>query len=97
MTTPDMTPVRRYAGAAATWAFALVAAILVSVLVPLDARLPWVAITGGVCMIVAFAAQLIDGRSEGFIFRVGVSVIGALGILGFLALIFTLVALGSSL
>lgn len=91
MTTPELSPVRRYGGIAATWAFALLAAIAVS-LVPLDARLPWIGIAGGMCTIVAFGAQLVDGRSHGFVFRVGVAVLGALGILGFIALVLALAA-----
>lgn len=88
-----MTPARRYAGIAVTWAFALASAIAVSASVPIEDRLPWIAIAGGACMIVAFAAQLLDGRADGFIFRVGVSVLGGLGILGFLALVLALAAL----
>lgn len=92
MTIPELAPRRRYGGIAATWVFALVAGIVIAVFVPFEQRLGWYAVAGGVSLIFAFVAHLIDGRAKGFTFRVGVAVLGALAILGVLALVAVLTA-----
>ncbi|GAA3657553.1 hypothetical protein [Microbacterium marinilacus] len=93
MTIPELAPRRRYGGVAATWAFGLAAAIAIGVFVPFAARFGWLGVAGGACVVFAFVAQLVDGRARGFVFRVGVAAVGALGILGAVSFALALAAI----
>lgn len=93
MTTPELAP-RSPAGAlAATWAFGAVAAILVGVFAPIEVRFDWMAIAAGAALVVAFAVNLRSGHADGFIVRTGASIAGALVLMGFISLGFTLAAI----
>jgi len=96
VTIPDLAPRRRYGAVAATWVFAVVAAVAIGVFVPFEWRTAWLGVAGGACFLFAFAAQLVDGRPAGFIFRVGVSALGGLAILGVVALALALAAIGAA-
>lgn len=95
VTTPDLAPPRTIAGVIAVWITAAVAAVLVGILAPIDERAMWMPVALGGCLIVAFGIQLALGRSRGFIERVAVSVLGALFVMGFIGIGFTLSALVS--
>lgn len=92
MTIPELAPRRRYGGIAATWGFSLLLGIAIAVFVPFEWRLSWYGVAGGACLIFAFVAHLVDGRAQGYIFRVGVAVLGGLAILGVVALVALLTA-----
>ncbi|MER7796283.1 hypothetical protein [Microbacterium sp. NPDC096154] len=92
MTLPELAPRRRYGGIVATWAFALVAALAIAVFVPFEWRFRWFGVAGGLSVIFGFVAHLIDGRTSGYIFRVGVAALGALALIGVVALVAVLVA-----
>ncbi|GGH43491.1 hypothetical protein [Microbacterium album] len=93
MTVPEHASPRRHAAIAATWAFAILAAIAVGVFVPLEWRAPWLGVAGGACVIAAFVFQLMDGRAHGFISRVAVAALGGLGLIGALSLGMVLAAI----
>lgn len=92
MTIPELAPRRRYGAIAATWAFALVVAVVIAVVVPLDSHFRWFGLVGGATLIFAFAAQLVDGRPSGFIFRVSVAALGGMTLIGIVALVAVLAA-----
>jgi len=87
MTIPELAPRRRFTAIVATWAFALLVAIAIAVLVPVELRSLWFGLAGGATVICAFVAHLADGRAEGFIFRVSIAALGGITILGIVALI----------
>ena len=64
------------------WAVSAVIAILVGILAPADWRAAWMGVGMGIIVPVAFAVQLWSGRSQGFIQRMALSVLGALLVMG---------------
>ena len=93
MTIPELAPRRRFGGIAATWGFALLVAVAIAVFVPLEMRFRWFGLAGGACLIFAFVAHLVDGRANGFVFRVSVAALGGITLLGIVALVTVLAAI----
>lgn len=75
------------------WAVSLIAAIAIAVFVPEEWRVPWLLVGFGGAVLLSFAVQLWYGQMKGFIFRVAVSTIGALVLLGVVSAAFGLAAL----
>ncbi|PZU38958.1 MAG: hypothetical protein DI573_08445 [Microbacterium sp.] len=82
MTVPELAPRPTFAGIVAVWVVALVAGVAIAVFVPFEVRAVWFALALAGSLILAFAIQLVYGRSVGFIERVGASILGALLVLG---------------
>lgn len=93
MTVPELAPRRRYGGIVATWVFSLLIALAIAVFVPLELRFWWFGLAGGASLICAFVAHLVDGRANGFVFRVGVAALGGITILGIVALVTVIAAI----
>ena len=81
MTDAPLTPSRAWRGIFAVWGVALVGAILVSVIAPHDLRFTWLSLTLAACTLLAFVLQLLTHQKVGFIDRLSISVVGAVGIL----------------
>lgn len=84
VTAPEIAPRRSMTGVIVVWVLAAVAAVLVGILAPEDWRAAWMGVGMGIVVPVAFAVQLWSGRSQGFIQRVALSVIGGLLVMGFI-------------
>lgn len=61
----------------AAWVFAAVVGVLVTAIVPLEARMAWLVLAIGLSTLVTFALQLGTAQREGFITRTSFSVAGA--------------------
>jgi len=90
MSVPELAPRRTLPAIIAVWAVAAVAAIAIGIFVPVDWRMAWMTVGLGVSIIVAFAVQLAQGTSKGFIDRVALSVGGALLVMGIVSAVFGL-------
>lgn len=73
------------------WAVAVVMGVLVTVLVPGQARFQWLALAVGVATLVTFALQLGTAQREGFITRTAFSVAGSVVIIAVIDVIGVLV------
>ncbi|GAA1698659.1 hypothetical protein GCM10009808_15170 [Microbacterium sediminicola] len=78
------------------WVLAAVAGTVIGFVVPADQRVPWLSVVAGLSVAVSFAVQLASGRAQGFVARVGLSVLGAVLILGVISLGFGLSGLVSA-
>lgn len=95
MTEPALAPRNALVGVLVVWAVALVASVGVGIFVPEEWRIPWLLVAFGAVVLLSFAVQLWYGRTQGFIFRVGGSAIGALLLMGVISVGFALAALVS--
>jgi len=93
MTDPALAPRNALVGVLVVWAVAFVASIAVGIFVPEEWRVPWLIVSFGGVVLLSFAVQLWYGRTQGFIFRVGGSAIGALLLMGMISVGFGLAAL----
>ena len=93
MSDPALAPRNALVGVLIAWAVAFVAAIGVGIFVAEEQRVPWLIVAFGGVVLLSFAVQLWYGRTEGFIFRVGGSAIGALLLMGVISVGFGLAAL----
>lgn len=93
MAAPSLAPRRSFGGIVAVWVSAVVIGLAIGLLVPAQWRGAWLVVGLGGCLILSFAVQLAYGRSQGFIQRVAISILGALVILGVVSLGFGLASL----
>jgi hypothetical protein len=93
MTAPELAPRRTIGGVVAVWVAAALAGIAIGVFVPEPWRAPWLVVSLGGALALAFAVQLWYGRSQQFIERVAASVLGALLVLGVISAGFGLAAI----
>lgn len=93
MTEPALAPRNAFVGVLVVWAVAFVASIAVGLFVPEEWRVPWLLVAFGAVILLSFAVQLGYGRTQGFIFRVAGSSIGALLLMGVTSVGFGLAAL----
>ncbi len=93
MSEPALAPRNALGGVVVVWAAALIAAIAIGIFVPQEWRVPWLLVGFGGAVLLSFAVQLWYGQVKGFIFRVAVSTIGALVLLGVVSAAFGLAAL----
>lgn len=96
MTQPALAPRSAFTGVVAVWVVALIGAVVIGILVGEEWRIPWMLVAFGGAVLLSFAVQLGYGRTEGFIFRVAGSVIGALLLMGVISVGFGLAALASA-
>lgn len=93
MTEPTLAPRNAFVGVIVVWAAAFVATVAIGLFVPEEWRVPWMLVGFGGVVLLSFAVQLWYGRTQGFIFRVASSVIGALMLMGLISVGFGLAAL----
>lgn len=93
MTEPALAPRNAFVGVIVVWAAAFVATVAIGIFVPEEWRVPWMLVGFGGVVLLSFAVQLWYGRTQGFIFRVASSVIGALLLMGIISVGFGLAAL----
>lgn len=93
MTEPALAPRNAFVGVVAVWVTAFLASILLGIFVAEDSRVSWMLVAFGGVILISFAVQLWYGRTQGFIFRVAASVIGALLLMGMISIGFGLAAL----
>ncbi len=70
------------AGVIVVWVIAAVIAVAVGILAPPDWRAAWMGVGMGLIVPIAFAVHLWSGRSQGFIQRMALSVLGSLLVMG---------------
>lgn len=87
---PDLAPRRTFPALIAVWSVAAVVAVAIGLFVEVDWRMAWMTVGLGACIILAFAVQLAQGTSHGFIDRVAFSIGGTLLIMGVISAIFGL-------
>lgn len=75
------------------WVVAALIGVAVGAFVPEELRAQWLTVGLGGCLILAFAVQLATGRSQGFIQRVALSILGALLAMGVISLGFALASI----
>ncbi|WP_345799871.1 hypothetical protein AAIB33_10270 [Microbacterium sp. AZCO] len=93
MAAPALAPRRATGGIVAVWVVAAVLGLAIGLFVPADWRAAWLVVGLGGCLVVAFGVQLAYGRSQGFIQRVAISILGALVVLGVISLGFGLASI----
>jgi hypothetical protein len=82
VTDPLTVPRPAMAGVIVVWSIAAVIAVVVGILAEPDWRAAWMGVGLGVVIPIAFAVQLWSGRSQGFIQRVALSVLGSMLVMG---------------
>lgn len=87
---PELAPRRTFGGVVAVWVVAALIGVAIGAFVPEELRAQWLTVGLGACLILSFAVQLATGRSQGFIQRVSLSILGALLALGVISLGFAL-------
>ncbi len=93
MSEPALAPRNAFVGVIVVWVVAFLATIAVGLFVSQDWRVQWLLVAFGAVVLLSFAVQLWYGRTQGFIFRVAGSVIGALLLMGVISVGFGLAAL----
>lgn len=93
MSEPSLAPRSALGGVIVVWVAALLAGIGIGVFVPEVWRAQWLLVGFGGAALLSFAVQLWYGQTRGFIFRIGLSIVGALLILGVVSVGFGLAAL----
>lgn len=93
MATPALAPRRTTAGIVAVWVAAAVMGIAIGLFAPADLRAAWLVLGLGAALALAFAVQLAYGRSQGYIQRVAISILGALLVMGVISLGFGLASI----
>jgi hypothetical protein len=82
VTDPLTVPRPAMAGVIVVWSIAAVIAVVVGILAEPDWRAAWMGVGLGLVIPIAFAVQLWSGRSQGFIQRVALSVLGSMLVMG---------------
>ncbi|WP_243073893.1 hypothetical protein [Microbacterium sp. SS28] len=93
MAAPALAPRRTTGGIVTVWVVAAVIGVAIGLFVPADWRAAWLVVALGGTLILAFAVQLAYGRSQGYIRRVAISILGALIVLGVISLGFGLASI----
>ena len=93
MAGPSLAPRRATGGVVSVWVAAAVIGLAIGLFVPADWRAAWLVVGMGGCLILAFTVQLAYGRSQGYIQRVAISVLGALLVMGVISLGFGLASI----
>lgn len=93
MTVPELAPRSTVGGIVSVWIAALVAGVAVVVFAPPTQQWQWLSLALAGCLVLAFVVQLWNGRSVGFIQRIGASVLGSLLVLGLVSAVVGVVAI----
>lgn len=72
---------RSWVGVVAVWIAAVVAAVVIGVAAPEDARFAWLGVALAGSVLLTFAIQLAGGVTAGYLTRVAISVAGAVVVL----------------
>jgi hypothetical protein len=75
------------------WIVAAVIGVAVGLFASADWRAAWLVVGLGGCLVLTFVIQLAYGRSQGYIQRVAISILGALVVMGVISLGFGLASL----
>lgn len=90
MTSPDLAPRSPVLGIGAVWLAALVISVAIGFFTPAADRAAWLCVGLAGCLILTFGIQVAYGRPVGFIRRVGLSMIGALLVMGLVSVVYAL-------
>lgn len=82
VSTPELAPRSPFPGIVAVWVAGLLAASAIGLFVGVEARPQWLCVALGGCLILTVGIQVAYGRPNGFIRRVGLSMLGALMVMG---------------
>jgi len=93
MAGPALAPRRATGGVISVWVAAALTGLAIGLFVPAEWRAAWLVVGMGGCLTLAFVVQLAYGRSQGYIQRVAISVLGALLVMGIISLGFGLASL----
>ena len=93
MAAPALAPRRATGGIVAVWVAAALLSIAIGLFVPSDWRAAWLVVGLGAALALSCAVQLAYGRSQGYIERVAISILGSLVVMGIISLGFGLAAL----
>jgi hypothetical protein len=93
MSQPQLAPRSPVIGIAAVWILSALIAVAVGIVAPLDQRVGWLCVGLGITLIAAFAVQIFSAPAQGFIGRMGASMLGALVVMGLVSAGFGLAAL----
>lgn len=97
MATPQLAPRSPMGAIVTTWVFGALAALAVGIFAAPDGRFTWLTIAAGASLLVGFAANLWDGRSDGFIVRTAAAVLGALLAMGVISVVIVLTSVSTVL
>lgn len=75
------------------WVVAALMGIAIGLFVPAEWRAAWLVVGLGASLVLSFSVQLAYGRSQGFIERVAISILGSLLVMGVISLGFGLASL----
>ncbi|WP_040166251.1 hypothetical protein [Microbacterium gorillae] len=95
MSAPQLAPRSPFPAIIAVWGLGAVIAVVVGIFAPVAVQAVWLCVGLGVCLIAAFAVQVLSGRAQGFIFRVSASVLGAFIVMGLVSAGFGLALLAA--
>ncbi len=93
MTQPALVPRNAFTGVVVVWAVSFLAAVAVGIFVAEEWRMPWMLVAFGGVIVLSFAVQLWYGLTEGFILRVGGSILGSMLLMGVISFGFGVAAL----
>jgi hypothetical protein len=93
MAAPALVPRRATGGIVAVWVVAALIGLAIGLFVPAEWRAAWLVVGLGGSLALSFTVQLVYGRSQGYIERVAISILGALLVMGVISLGFGLASL----
>jgi hypothetical protein len=93
MAAPALAPRRTTGGIVAVWVVAAIMGVAIGIFVPAEWRAAWLVVGLGGMLTLAFAVQLAYGRSQGYIQRVAVTILGAFLVMGVISLGFGLASI----
>lgn len=93
MAAPSLAPRRTTAGIVGVWVVTALVGVAIGLFVPAEWRAAWLVVGLGGCLILSFAVQLAYGRSQGFIERSAIGILGCLVVMGVISLGFGLASL----
>jgi len=93
MAAPALAPRRTTGGIVAVWVVAALMGIAIGLFAPAEWRAAWLVVGLGGALAIAVAVQLAYGRSQGYIQRVAISILGALLVMGVISLGFGLASI----
>jgi hypothetical protein len=93
MAAPALAPRRTTGGIVAVWVVTALMGVAIGLFVPAEWRAAWLVVGLGAALALAFAVQLAYGRSQGYIQRVAISILGALLVMGVISLGFGLASI----
>ncbi|GAB3573110.1 hypothetical protein GCM10027406_01080 [Leifsonia lichenia] len=87
-----LSPGVRYGSIGAVWLLALVFAVLIAAISPVDRYASWLSLALAACVLLGLIAQLATQQKEGFVNRLAATVTGSFVILGIFGVVLGIVA-----